>query len=213
MLQARGRVLPISNDNPRIIATRLNGEEIIGEGEIYTQNYEKGELLSIRFAEPTYLADAARAALQNADAIIITPGTYYCTLLPVLMVAGLSDVLKEKQIPIVIVLNCLNRLGHTDGWTALDYVTGLEQAMGRPATHIMYNSAQPNTEQLSQYAIDSHPELLIVDNFEDDSRVIRAPLISSDVVHKSSTDVLATHRAFIRHDSAKVAEIIEKIVG
>jgi 2-phospho-L-lactate transferase/gluconeogenesis factor (CofD/UPF0052 family) len=95
------------------------------------------------------------------------------------MVTGLADVLKEKQIPIVIVLNCLNRLGHTDGWTALDYVTGLEQAMGRPATHIMYNSAQPNTEQLSQYAIDSHPELLIVDNFEDDSRVIRAPLIQA----------------------------------
>ena len=212
MLQTHGTVVPITNDSPRIQATLQSGEIIHGEGEIYTRSYPRGEQLSISFTHKTTIAPRAKEALESADAVVITPGTYYCTLLPVLMVSGVAAILQSKHVPIVIVLNCLNRAGHTEGWTAQDYVLGLERVLGRQCTHIIMNSEQLTPEQRAQYDLDAHPELTIEDNLGDDSRVIRAPVLSHDTVHRSSTDVLATHRAFIRHDSKKVAAVITSLV-
>ncbi len=213
MLATEGRVVPITNDNPRIQATLSTGEVIVGEGEIYTRSYPLGERLSISFTEPAHISPQAESALQNADAIVITPGTYYCTLLPVLMVTGVSDVLKTKDVPIIVVLNCLNRKGHTEGWKAHDYVAGLEHVMGRHVTHILMNSEKLTKEQIEQYDLTKESGLIIEDDMESDARVVRKDLLSQDTVHRSSTDVLAVHRAFIRHDPNKVASVISTILG
>lgn len=213
MLQTHGTVIPITNDNPRIQAKLPTGEIICGEGEIYTRAYPQGVRLDISFTEHTQVSERALEALENADAVVITPGTYYCTLLPVLMVSGVAEILQKRDIPIIIVLNCLNRVGHTEGWTARDYVDGLEAVLGRTCTHIIMNNEPLCADQVIQYNLDSHPELCIQDNLGSDSRVVRAHVLSHDTVHRSSTDVLATHRAFIRHDSKKVAQVIASILA
>ncbi len=212
MLQVQGRVVPITNDNPRIVATLSTGEKIIGEGEIYTRNYPRGEKLSIAFTNTTRISDAARDALTQADAVVITPGTYYCTLMPVLMVEGVSEVLSKRDIPIIIVLNCLNRKGHTEGWKASDYVAGLEHVLRRSVTHILMNSEPLTHEQIVQYDLTNESGLIIEDDLGGDMRVHRKDVLSQDTVHRSSTDVLAVHRAFIRHDPSKVAKVITALL-
>ncbi len=213
MLQTHGTVVPITNDNPRIQAKLPTGEIIRGEGEIYTRAYPRGIRLEIAFTEQAHISPRAQAALESADAVVLTPGTYYCTLLPVLMVSGVAEILQTRNVPIIVVLNCLNRVGHTEGWTARDYVDGFEKVLGRSCTHIIMNNEPLSAVQIEQYHLDSHPELCIEDNLGSDSRVIRAHVLSHDTVHRSSTDVLATHRAFIRHDSKKVAQVIASILA
>ncbi len=213
MLQTRGTVVPITNDNPRIQAKLQTGEIIKGEGEIYTRSYPRGARLEVSFTEKTIISPLARAALESADAVVITPGTYYCTLLPVLMVTGVAEILQKRNVPIIVVLNCLNRAGHTEGWSAKDYIDGFEETLGRRCTHIIMNNEPLSTVQIQQYHLDAHPELCIEDNLGTDSRVMRAHVLSHDTIHRSSTDVLATHRAFIRHDSKKVAGVIANILS
>lgn len=75
------------------------------------------------------------------------------------------------------------------------------------------NNEPLSTVQIQQYHLDAHPELCIEDNLGTDSRVMRAHVLSHDTIHRSSTDVLATHRAFIRHDSKKVAGVIANILS
>jgi uncharacterized cofD-like protein len=150
---------------------------------------------------------------MQADAIVITPGTYYCTLLPVLMVEGVSDVLMAKQVPIILVLNCLNRKGHTEDWKASDYIHGLESVMRRNVTHVLMNNEPLTEEQKTQYELNDTSGLQIHDDVIGDARILRLPLLSQDTIHRSSTDVLAKHRAFIRHDSQKVAAALVSILG
>jgi len=53
---------------------------------------------------------------------------------------------------------------------------------------------------------------LIEDDLVDDKRVIKAKLIENNKSEYSRSDVLAKHRALIRHDPEKLAEELKKIV-
>ena len=76
---------------------------------------------------------------------------------------------------------------------------------------ILVNNGKPKKELIEKYAVEG--EMVQNDvGVSQDSRMILADLLSDAKSEYQSTDTLAKHRAFIRHDADKLATELMKIV-
>ena len=65
------------------------------------------------------------------SAIVIGPGSLYTSLLPTLLVNGITAAVRASGAPCVYVCNVATQPGETDGYTVADHVEALEKHLGR----------------------------------------------------------------------------------
>lgn len=123
-----GNVVPVTNDNVVLNARLMDGSVIEGESNIgHRTNTHIGidrVYLSPADAKPV---DSAIDALINADIIVMGPGSLYTSIIPNLLVDGITDAIKESKAKKVYVCNIMTQPGETDGYTALDHLDALEK--------------------------------------------------------------------------------------
>jgi uncharacterized cofD-like protein len=135
VLAVEGRVLPSTlQDNVTLMAeVKLPGENrlrrITGESQIP----ESGGKIERVFLHPDQVhafPEAIRAIL-GADLIVIGPGSLYTSILPNLLVSGITEAIRASRAYKVYVCNVATQEGETDGFTVADHVTALEAHIGR----------------------------------------------------------------------------------
>jgi 2-phospho-L-lactate transferase/gluconeogenesis factor (CofD/UPF0052 family) len=104
----------------------------------------------------------------------------------------------------------VNKKGQTDGFTLDDYVDATEAYLGKGRINfVVFNTGQPSPELIKKYKDES--ELVTFDQSlraERHYQVVQADLLSSQEIRFQKADVLAKTRAFIRHDSNKLAKVL-----
>jgi len=148
VLAVEGRVLPATlQDNVTLVAeVQLPGEEgfrrIRGESRIP----KSGGRIERVFLVPDHVRaypEAVRAIL-SADLIVIGPGSLYTSLLPTLLVSGITEAIRASHAFKVYVCNVATQAGETDGFTVMDHVSVLEKHIGQNAFEaILANSSYP----------------------------------------------------------------------
>lgn len=209
ILQVNGRVVPITNDNAKLLVSLKNGELIIGQANIANRSFQDIGLKKVFFKKKVKISDNAKQIIKDADYIIIGPGDYYGSLVPNYIVSGFKDVILNTKAKIILPINLTNRSGHTLHWKASDYLKDTENYIGRKVDYILINNKKPSDEQIKRYLLKEGNGVLIKDDLSDD-RVIRADLISHTIVSKNKIDKVK--RSFIRHDSDKIAFCIENLM-
>jgi len=143
VLAVRGQIIPASLADVTLNARLRDGTIIRGESRIP----DSGEPPVEVFIEP---ADApahpkAVRAIQDADLIVIGPGSLYTSILPNLLVPELGRALFESKGHRVYISNVATQAGETDGYTAADHVAALQRHLGRPdvAQVVLANSNLP----------------------------------------------------------------------
>lgn len=212
ILKIRGKVVPITHDSAKLSMLLLNDKLI--EGEVKIQ--EDPDVLKIGIKKIFYKKDIslnkhAEEAILNADAIILGPGNYYCSVIPNLIVDGFRDAITKSKAKIIFPVNLTNKLEHTSGWKVSDYVKDIEKYLGKSVNVILVNNKKPSTEQTKLYELEEGKGVLVNDDF-DDNRVIRAELLSDVILKPKLDEKEKAIRGFIRHDSEKLAECIGKII-
>src|SRR6185436_13650171 len=79
-------------------------------------------------APPAY--PPALDAIADADLILLGPGSLYTSILPNLLMPGVSAALRAAKAPVVLVLNLMTQPGETDGLAGLDHLSALEEHLG-----------------------------------------------------------------------------------
>ena len=110
-------------------------------------------------------------AIQTFDAVIIGPGSFFTSLMPILLVKGLAEALRAVDGPIVLVANILTEGRGMKGFTAGDAVRHVSNAIGRPVDVVLVNSGHPSDEALDRYVAE-RKELLPVGDVPDGCEVI-----------------------------------------
>jgi uncharacterized cofD-like protein len=96
--------------------------------------------------------------VQAFDAVVIGPGSFYTSLLPVLAVKGMAGALASVPGPIVLVANLLTEGRGMNGFTAADEVSRIEAFIKRPVDAVVFNDGRPSADVLARYAAeDKHP--------------------------------------------------------
>lgn len=206
ILNIKGKVIPVTTHQVRLKMVLGSRKILEGEKEIYlSQEIDQG-YKSI-FLEPYPKANPhAIHEIHNADLIVLGPGGLHTSLIPNLLVDGLSDALRASQAKKTFVVNLMNRKGQTTGFKVSDYLNEIQRFIGDDIfDYILVNEQKPPQHLIEVYAEEGD----LVENDIKDQRVISASLLG-ELKELPAQDFLK--RSLIRHDPKKLAQELMKIV-
>lgn len=200
LLDLKGKVLPVSVDKSDLHAILENGEEIIGETNIDIPKHDGAVRIQKVFLNPpATLFEEANVVIREADLIIIGPGDPYTSIIPNLLVGGMSEALRESKAKKVMVTNLMSKWGETHGFAASDMArellsySGLEKFDYAICNNELMDPALVTAyEKEKKYPIECDDKL---DEYAE--KVIRGDFFSE-------ADIA-------RHDSEKIARIISEL--
>lgn len=198
VLAVRGQVLPSTLSDMRLWAELADGRRIEGESNITEANGTIVRIGSIP-AHPPALPRALQA-IQEADYIIIGPGSLYTSIIPNLLVPDIARAIAESQAPRIYVCNVMTQPGETQGYTVSDHVQAIEASCGyRLFDAVLVQKRPPSAQSLIRYAQEgSHPVYL------DREAVLRmgCRIISANVMYEDEAT------GVVRHNSEQLARIL-----
>lgn len=122
VLHISGHVLPVSLVPAELCAVLQDGTTIRGETAIDRRGRYQSSITRV-FLEPGVAANPrAVQAILDADAIVLGPGDLYTSLIPNLLVDGISEALSQTSAPLIYVCNLMTKAGETDNFAASHFV-------------------------------------------------------------------------------------------
>ncbi|WP_186564349.1 gluconeogenesis factor YvcK family protein [Lawsonibacter celer] len=203
VLAITGRVLPVTNADVALEATFENGANVLGESKIFAFKKEQDcRIESVRLLpeHPKALPEAVHA-IEEADLILLGPGSLYTSVIPNLLVDGISQAVCASQALKMYICNIMTQDGETEGMTASDHVRALLQHSGPHLVDIcLCNSAPVRAGLLERYREeDAAP--IVVDRAAIEAlgvEVLTRPLASET-------------QDYARHSVARLAEAVMEI--
>jgi uncharacterized cofD-like protein len=125
ILKTQGRVLPTTVDEAELCAEMEDGTVVRGESMIpESQKRIKRVFLD---KEHVKLYPKARISIQEADIIILGPGSLFTSIIPNLLVTGLAHEIEASPAKKIYVTNLMTQPGETDGFGLEDHLKALER--------------------------------------------------------------------------------------
>jgi len=189
LLGIRGRVLPSTLADVVLSGCDAGGTLIKGQAKVAVSD---GPVASV-LLEPAHPEGypPALEALEQADVIVIGPGSLFTSIIPNFLVGGVADAVARSGATVIYVCNVANLRGETSGMDAADHV-----------------------DALARHGLDSHIDVVLVHAPESgeaevasaadvleriEARGIR--VVAADLVGESPT----------RHDEAKLARALSEV--
>jgi uncharacterized cofD-like protein len=151
LLAVRGRVLPATLEDVRLVAEFVDGTRIEGESRIASAR-RSIRRVSLRPETAEALPEACRA-IAAADLVVLGPGSLYTSLIPVLLIRELGHAIARSRAHVVLVMNLMTEPGETDGYSAADFVRAIRRhAPEVPIDDVLLNIAPSPQDVATRYA-------------------------------------------------------------
>ncbi|WP_112181830.1 MULTISPECIES: YvcK family protein [Paraliobacillus] len=201
VLNVKGNIYPIANQNMFLHAEMEDGEIIAGESNIPLA----GKVIKRVFLKPEIVLPLPEAivAIKEADLVVIAPGSLYTSTMPNLIVPEIGDALRDARGKVVYVCNVMTQEGETTGYTAADHVKAITQHVGEGCIHSVLVHNKPIDESLQKKYAKENAEPVIYDT----DRLIEMGL---EIIE---ADIIDYTKKMLRHDTGKVAKILSNLVG
>jgi uncharacterized cofD-like protein len=159
ILNIRGRVLPATLQDVTLTAQiRLNesGRSIKVRGESQIEDVEgMVETIELNPAEAVAYPESVKA-IQEADMIVLGPGSLYTSILPNLLVKEIASALRAASGYKIYICNIATQPVETEGYTVAEHVMALERHIGRGVFQlVLANNAYPkqNAGENTRYVL------------------------------------------------------------
>ena len=128
VLSIRGRVLPSTLDDMKLVAEMEDGRIIHGESTIPEAH---GKIKRL-FTEPANCKalDDVIQAIRTAELIILGPGSLYTSVIPNLLIKEIAEEIAKSKAKKIYVCNIMTQPGETDNYTVSDHLKALIQHAG-----------------------------------------------------------------------------------
>lgn len=212
ILAIKGRVVPVTLDNIKLVLETKDGEVIEGQKNIDNENIIDLGVKKLSLKPDADINIEAREALEEADLIVIASGNLYSSLVPVFLVNGMSGAIRNSKAKVLYVCNLMNKEGSTDDFFLRDYVSVLDDIAEETfIDYVLFNDKVPESEVLKRYTKEG--KLLVRHNssIKDYFKVISSNLIDPEIAENKKGDTLI-NRNLIRHNKEKLAEEIIKVL-
>ncbi|MFN2340770.1 MAG: uridine diphosphate-N-acetylglucosamine-binding protein YvcK [Halanaerobium sp.] len=198
VLAIRGKVLPATNEDIKLGAVYHDQEERMGESAIPVHDKEINKVFL--YPENASTTPEVKDSIQNADVIIIGPGSLYTSILPNLLVKGIGAEIKKTKALKLYICNVMTQPGETDNYTAADHAQAIIDHCGSGLfDYIVVNNQQGTPELRQKYAAEGAYPVQI-----DHQRLknLGLKIIEADLLKKDS---------YLRHDPEALAELIYRM--
>ena len=151
LLGCEGHVWPVTTEPASICAEYGDGSSTRGEVEV-DAGQSAGHAITRLWLEPdVHLHAAAASAIGALDAVVIGPGSFYTSLMPILLVRGAAEAVREVRGPVVLVTNLLTEGRGMWGFTAGEAVRRIGDVLGRPVDVAIVDNSLPSSATLARY--------------------------------------------------------------
>lgn len=205
ILDAKGTILPVTIDRATLVAELSDGSRIYGESAIDMPRGQQREKIRDVFLVPHH-AEAIHVylpvveAIASADFIIFGPGDLFTSIVPNLIVPGVSEALLNSSATLIYIMNIMTKFGETHHYRPMDFGEHLESYIGRPVDIVICNKTRPPQPLIELYA---QQRSECVDTTSDDAWLAGRKVYSEDLLEDGDQ--------VIRHDSRKLASLLETI--
>lgn len=197
ILNLKGEVLPLTDDNVVLMGKMSDGSIIEGEHNI-TLSDKKIEKIYYKVNPKVNKSVIKR--IKDADAIILSMGSVYTSIIPHLLCKEIIKAIDSSDAKIMYVCNVMTQPGETDGFTASDHINLLNSYLGkRKIDTVITNSKKVSKKTQKIYETLEQKDLVKIDSKNINIEHINKPLI------KIENDK-------IRHDNMKLALEIMNIL-
>jgi uncharacterized cofD-like protein len=180
LLGCRGRVWPVSVQSASVCAEYGDGSVTRGEVEVDAGQSSGRFVRRIWLEPPVSIHPAVAAAIAEFDAVIIGPGSFYTSLMPIFLVRGVADALAQMKGPVILIANLLTEGRGMAGFTAADAVSRIEDAIHRQVDVVITNMKWPSPQVLGRYALE-HKEPLSPGTLPDHCELVGGEFWTSDI--------------------------------
>jgi len=193
VLNIRGRVLPSTLANVDLCAELLDGTVVRGESKIGHRLAPIKRVYLDPERAPVY--EPAFGAILNADLVVLGPGSLYTSVLPNLLVEGITQALRWSPAPVVYVCNVATQPGETDHFSAADHVKVLLDQLGPDVIDVvLVNDNAAVVEAIASHGLADTVTAVLPDGFQRLDGGFR--IVARDLV---------SDRNPLRHDPDKLA--------
>ncbi len=180
LLGCTGHVWPVSVERASVCAEYSNGSASHGEVEV-DRGQSEGHLIRRIWLEPSVnIHPAVDAAIRQLDAVLIGPGSFYTSLMPIFLVTGVREALHQVKGPVALIANLLTEGRGMNGFTAADEARQIAEVIGRPVDVVIHNITGPSDRVLARYA-EEHKRLLPLGVLPPDCELVEGDFWQDDI--------------------------------
>jgi uncharacterized cofD-like protein len=191
LLAIRGRVIPSTLNNVTLVGSTISGETLIGETRVGNSS-DRLRSLTLIPANPTAHPEAVRA-IEDADLIVIGPGSLFTSIVPNLLISDISAALASSPAFKVYVCNVAEEPAQTEGYSVLDHSKVVRHYGGEGAIDAVLAN-----NNLPQRPTPAGLEFIQTNKPWNDDLL----LVEADVIDETDDNSTA------RHDSVKLSNAI-----
>lgn len=195
VLAVRGQVLPVTVDVVGLKAKMLDGRLVSGETKIV------GDPAGIKrvFLDPVDCQPlpAAVAAILEADAVILGPGSLYTSIIPNLLVPGIIQAIIRSRATVYYICNIMTQPGETDAYRVSQHVQAIIDHCGvNLIDYVIVNKDVISKKLRRRYAAKGASPVLL--------DMAAVDLLPVRVIAES----LSSQQDFARHDAGKLVNLL-----
>ena len=197
VLSIRGRVLPSTLDDMKLVAEMQDGRIIHGESNI-PEAHGKIKRLFTDPQDCRALPDVI-SAIRDAELIILGPGSLYTSVIPNLLIREIAHEIAKSSAKKIYVCNIMTQPGETDGYSVCDHINAIMKHAGSKNVidAVLVNDFMPSNLAKKYQIAGSYPVKLDFENL----KKLGVKLVTRKLIEDSK-------EGLVRHSSHRVARAI-----
>lgn len=192
LLDVKGKILPITEDNVDLVGITKEGYEIIGEEQI---TKSKREIIDLKYSKKVKPTEKVLEEIKKADLIIFSSGSLLTSIMPHLIIPEIKNAIKKSKAKKMYICNMITQPGETDNFKVSDHIKKLENYLGDNTIDVVIANDAKIPENMRLLAKSEGKEAVIID--EDKLKDLNIEIIADKL--------FKVEEGYIRHDSLKTA--------
>ncbi|SHF85386.1 gluconeogenesis factor YvcK family protein [Ornithinibacillus halophilus] len=200
VLNVKGEILPISNENITLHAEMVDGSLVSGESNIPMV----GKRIKRVFIDPLDVQPLPNAlqAIEHADLIVISPGSLFTSIMPNIIIPKIDEAIRKAKAKVVYVCNVMTQAGETTGFTAADHVSAIYDHIGEGCIDSIVVHNEPIEKPIRELYAEENAAPVVYDI--DRLLGLGLQIIEGDIIdHTKPT---------LRHDTRKIADLLFSLI-
>jgi len=198
-----GKVLPMTLQDTQLKAFLENGDCILGEKDIpefVKSSNSKIDTITL-VPEICKPLDETIKDINDADIIILGPGSLYTSVIPNVLVDNIPELIVKSKATVFYVCNVMTQPGETDNYNVLDHVTAIIKHSSRYLIdYVIANDEIISDDLIQNYKYKGASQVLI-----DDEQIQKLEEMNIKVISSNFIDI---RKNYIRHNAEKIGRVL-----
>lgn len=205
VLNLKGKVLPLTEDNVTLMGKMEDGTIIEGEHNI-TEAGKK--IQEVFYKEKPVICQSVIHKIKEADLIIFSMGSLYTSIIPNLISKEVIKAIDESNANLMYTCNMMTQPGETEGYTILDHILVLNKYLGNKKIEtVVVNNGKIDKDIIQKYSsLEQKDQINLTEKQKEEIKKMGVKIIKNSYV--------IVEDELIRHNSIKLAtDIFTYLIG